>query len=54
MLNLLVLSYEHDRVDGFDGPTALLQLRRLAEQKDDAFFARAFASSMAAPRAHSG
>src|SRR5581483_3768190 len=40
MLNLLVLSYEHDRVDGFDGPTALQQLRRLAEQKDDAFFAR--------------
>jgi len=40
MLNLLVLSYEHDRVDGFDGPTALLQLRRLAEQKDDAFFTR--------------
>ena len=40
MLNLLVLSYEHDHVDGFDGPTALLQLRRLAEQKDDAFFVR--------------
>jgi len=40
MLNLLVLSYEHDHVDGFDGPIALLQLRRLAEQKDDAFFAR--------------
>jgi len=40
MLNLLVLSYEHDRVDGFDGPAALVQLRRLAEQKDDAFFAR--------------
>jgi hypothetical protein len=40
MINLLVLSYEHDRVDGFDGPTALLQLRQLAEQKDDAFFAR--------------
>ena len=40
MINLLVLSYEHDRVDGFDGPTALVDLRRLAEQKDDAFFAR--------------
>lgn len=40
MLNLLVLSYEHNHVDGFDGPAALLQLRRLAEQKDDAFFAR--------------
>jgi hypothetical protein len=40
MLNLLVLSYEHDRVDGFDGPSALLQLRQLAEQNDDAFFAR--------------
>jgi hypothetical protein len=40
MINLLVLSYEHDRVDGFDGPTALLDLRRLAEQKDDLFFAR--------------
>src|SRR5262245_6505257 len=40
MLNLLVLSYEHEHVDGFDGPTALLQLRRLAEQRDDLFFAR--------------
>jgi hypothetical protein len=27
-------------VDGFDGPSALLWLHRLAEQRDDAFFAR--------------
>lgn len=40
MLNLLVLSYERPWADGFDGPGALLRLRRLAEQKDDAFFAR--------------
>ncbi len=40
MLNLLVLSYEHNHADGFDGPSALLQLRQLAEQKDDGFFAR--------------
>jgi hypothetical protein len=40
IINLLVLSYEHDHVDGFDGPAALLQLRRVAEQKDDEFFRR--------------
>ena len=40
MINLLVLSYEQDHVDGFDGPAALLQLRRVAEHKDDEFFQR--------------
>lgn len=40
MINLLVLTYEQDHVDGFDGPAALLQLRRVAEQKDDDFFQR--------------
>jgi hypothetical protein len=40
MLNLLALSYERPWADGFDGPAALVRLRRLAEQKEDAFFAR--------------
>ena len=40
MINLLVLSYEQEWDNGFDGPAAFASLRRLAEQKNDAFFTR--------------
>lgn len=38
MINLLVLSYEREQVENLDGAAALMQLRRLAEQKENLFF----------------